>query len=159
MNPSTIASIDRAALSRALEDADSDREHYLCLTAGTLHTFVRSRASDESADAYERVQEGLGDEFLRIPSRNPQAAFEEIEDFVESVENPEIRDEFFRAIERRGALRNFREAILPHSQEMQRWSEWRREGREKRMEGFLRSLPGEALTGDGDLNGEEIGAT
>ena len=59
-----------------------------------------------------RFWRALGTRHLRIRSRSTQEAYEEIEDFVETVTDPDTQDALFRALERKGAFRNFREAIL-----------------------------------------------
>jgi len=55
------------------------------------------------------------------------------------------------ALERRGAFRNFREALLQLPEEHRRWRSLRREASQRRLDAFLRDLgvvpepsPGEA---------------
>ena len=129
--------LDLTALSQALDDHDPDREHYLDLGAGSLWTFVFSEATDEARARHGEVNAGLGAEWIRIPSMTLQEAYEEIEDFVDSLPEGEVQDGLYRALERKGALRNFREAILRLSDERQRWSAHRRECSRGRLERFL----------------------
>lgn len=135
-----VSELDRGAVARALDDHDPDREHYLALEDGSVWTFVFSDATDETRERHEAILAGLGTTHLRIPSQTPQEAFEEIEDFVEGMSDPKAQDELFVALEKRGAFRNFREALLRHPDEHRRWREGRRESSRRRLEAFLASL-------------------
>lgn len=147
-----VSQLDLDSIRRALEDHDPDREHFLDLANGSLWTFVFSEASDETRERYEHVRASLGDGWARIPSVTPQVAFEEIEDFVEEVSDPEAQQALFVALERRGAFRNFREALLQLPEEHRRWRSLRREASRKRLDAFLGEIgvvtepaPGEAV--------------
>jgi hypothetical protein len=135
-----LSRLDVAAVSRALDDHDPDRDHFLDAAEGSVWTFVFSEATDETRERREAVLQGLGTTHVRIPARSPQEAFEEIEDFVERVEDPEARQALFRAIERKGAFRNFREALLEHPDEHRRWRAERTAASRRRLESFLGSL-------------------
>jgi hypothetical protein len=135
-----VSNLDIDAVTRALDDHDPDREHFLALEEGSVWTFVFSEATDETRDSREAILAELGQTHLRIPSQTPQEAFEEIEDFVEGMEDPKIQDELFLALEKRGAFRNFREALLRHPEEHRRWRARRREASRRRLEAFLASL-------------------
>jgi len=72
-----------------------------------------------------------------------QEAYEEVEDFVDSLPEGSVQDDLYRALERKGALRNFREAIIRLSDERQAWTAHRRERSRARLEAFLeaRGIP------------------
>jgi hypothetical protein len=135
-----VSRLDRQVLSQALDDADPNREHYLHLEEGSVWTFVFSESTDETRKRRGEVLDGLGTIYLRVPSRSTQEAYEEAEDFVESVRDVGVQESLFRALERKGSLKNFREAILQHADERQLWSAHRRERSERRLETFLRTL-------------------
>jgi len=134
-----VSQLDLRVISQALDDADPNREHYLDLEEGAVWTFVFSESTDETRKRRDEVLEDAG-RFLRIPSRTPQEAYEEAEDFVETVNVVAVQELLFAALERRGSLRNFREAILRQSEERQLWSVHRRERSERRLAAFLRVL-------------------
>jgi hypothetical protein len=145
-----VSQLDLDALRRALEDHDPDREHFLRPADGSLWTFVFSEASDETRARYEEVRDAAAD-WVRVPSVSAQEAFEEIEDFVEDVGDAAAREGLFQALERRGAFRNFREALLQLPEEHRRWRSLRREAAQRRLDAFLTTLgltpepaPGEA---------------
>jgi hypothetical protein len=135
-----LSKLDLPGVSQALDDSDPDREHFLDLREGSLWTFVFSESTDETRRRLGEIRAGMGETYRAIPSMTTQEAYEEIEDFVEAVESPEVQEALFRAIERKGALRNFREAILQYPEERTRWSAHRRERSRRRLERFLESL-------------------
>jgi hypothetical protein len=135
---------DREALARALEDPDPDHEHFLRVGDGHLWSFVVSGASDETRAQYDHVLQEIGRTWLRIPSRSSQETFEEMEDFVEEIQDPGMRRALFAALESKGAFRAFREFMLEHPHERALWEEFRSERARVRLDRFLASLPARA---------------
>jgi hypothetical protein len=131
-----VSDLDLRALSHALDDSDPDREHFLDRETGSLWTFVFSEASDESRARRAGVLEGSGT-WIKIPSRSPQATFEEIEDFVEELPETEVQELLFVALEKRGAMKNFREALMDHPDVRQQWLSASRRRSEQRLDAFL----------------------
>jgi hypothetical protein len=136
----SLSPLDREALARALDDSDPDREHFLHVEDGTIWTFVVSEATDESRSMYERVQEGAGPHWRRIPSKSLQETFEELEDFVDNLSDPSVRRSLFSTLEGKGAFRLFREFMLDHPAERALWEDFRAERSRRRVERFLQSL-------------------
>jgi 23S rRNA maturation-related 3'-5' exoribonuclease YhaM len=135
-----LSKFDIAAIKRALDDHDPDREHFVVLADGSVWTFVFSEATDETREQYEAVQAGLGDTHVAVPSRSPQEAFEEIEDFVEEMKDEKLQAQLFTALEKKRAFRNFRETLLQHPEEHRRWRILRKAALQARLDGFLRSM-------------------
>jgi Uncharacterised protein family (UPF0158) len=145
--------VDLNALSHALDDSDPDREHFFDLDSASLWTFVFSEATDEAREEYERARTSP-DRWRPVPSRSPQETFEEIEDFVESLPEGDVQDALFGALERRGAFRNFREALMEHQEVRAQWLAVSKRRSRERLAGFLESI-GLALPegrGTGDLS-------
>jgi hypothetical protein len=131
--------VDLHALSHALDDSDPDREHFFDLQSASLWTFVFSEATDEAREAYEAARKSP-DRWRPVPSRSPQETFEEIEDFVESLPEGDVQEALFGALERRGAFRNFREALMEHQDVRQQWLSASKRRSRERLAGFLDSL-------------------
>lgn len=134
--PLNLSDIDMNALSHALDDSDPDREHFLDLENASLWTFVFSEATDETRNRHEGVLSDSG-RWHRVPSRTTQQTYEEIEDFVESLPEDRVQDGLFRALERRGAFRNFREALMEHPEVRQQWLSVSKKRSRDRLERFL----------------------
>lgn len=135
-----LSNLDIAAITRALDDHDPDREHFLDLGDGSVWTFVFSEATDETRERHEAILKALGETHRRIPSQSPQEAFEEVEDFVEGIKDEKLQNQLFTALEKRRALRNFREVLLQQTEEHRRWRAIRKESSRVRLEAFLDDL-------------------
>lgn len=59
--------------------------------------------------------------YIRIPERKSSVAYQVMADFVETVENSVLRDELRRALNGKGAFRNFKDALLDYPKERKRW--------------------------------------
>ena len=67
---------------------------------------------------------------------------------MEGLTDESVQDALFGALEKKGAFRSFREAILSYPQERQQWMVYRKERSRSRLEGFLATLPADrAATG------------
>lgn len=133
------SNLDLNALSHALDDSSPDREHFFDLQSASLWTFVFSDATDEAREAYETARQAT-DRWRPVPSRSPQETFEEIEDFVEALPEGATQEALFVALERRGAFRNFREALMEHQDIRQQWLAASKRRSRQRLAGFLESV-------------------
>jgi hypothetical protein len=137
-----VSKLDLSALSGALDDYDPDREHYLDLQHGSICSFVFSEFTDESRKRFDEIREALGERYVKIPSMTTQEAYEEAEDFVDSLQDLGVQEELFRALESRGSIRNFRESLLQHPEERLLWAGQRKERSARRLRNFLETLQG-----------------
>ncbi|GJM43864.1 MAG: hypothetical protein DHS20C21_07060 [Gemmatimonadota bacterium] len=131
-----LSDIDLNALSHALDDSDPDREYFLNLEDASLWTFVFSEATDETRNRHAEVLSTPG-VWRAVPSRTTQETYEEIEDFVESLPEDRVQDGLFRALERRGAFKNFREALMEHPEVRQQWLSASKKRSRERLQEFL----------------------
>lgn len=130
---------DLKALSQALDDPDPDREHFLELETGSLWTFVFSEATDETRKRHSEVVEAP-EQWFRVPSMTLQEAYEELEDFVDSLPEGASQEALYTALEKKRALRRFREAIMDLPEERQGWLAHRRAASQARLERLLAEL-------------------
>jgi hypothetical protein len=75
-------------------------------------------------DEVELVMEVLLDEegrYVRIPEREPQKAYKTMADFIDTVENPILKEELSRALNGRGAFRKFKDVLIHYPKERKRW--------------------------------------
>ncbi len=136
-----LSDLDPVALSQALNDHDPDREHWIDLERGSLWTFVFSESTDETRKRHEELRaDSDGNRWARVPSMSTQEAYEEIEDFVEAVDDSAAQSSLFEAIEKKGALRNFREILMQLPEARAQWMTFRKERSGRRLDSFLGAL-------------------
>jgi hypothetical protein len=144
-----LSQLDLPALSRALDDSDPDREHFLEPATGCLWTFVFSQATDETRERWEQVQGAPEGQWVRVPSPTPREAYEEAEDFVNGIAEEEAREGLFAALERRGSLKDFREELMRFPEIRAHWLAVRRRRSKERLDAYLGGFGLPVPAGDG----------
>jgi hypothetical protein len=75
-------------------------------------------------DEVELILEILLDDdnrYVRIPERSPLAAFRSMESFIETVNNPTLRQELSDSLDGKGAFRRFKDVLLKYPKERKQW--------------------------------------
>jgi hypothetical protein len=93
------------------------------------------------------VDLGFGSRFVEIPFRESRAGYEDMEDFIETVSDERLRNRLWRAIEGRGAFGRFRDKLLDHPNERDRWHTFKDERERERAIEWLRSEGVEPIEG------------
>lgn len=79
---------------------------------------------DWMEDEVELALEILLDEegrYVRIPERKPTMAYKSMADFIETVEDPVLREELSTALNGKGAFRRFKDVLIYYPKERKRW--------------------------------------
>jgi len=69
----------------------------------------------------QQVEEGYGTRYIRIPEEDSHEAYRDMERFISTVRNDRLRDRLWRAIQGRGAFGSFKDALVDHPAERERW--------------------------------------
>lgn len=67
------------------------------------------------------VEQGFGTRYVEVPTVESREGYRDMEDFIETVSDPQIRRELGIAIAGRGAFRRFKDVLLDCPAERQRW--------------------------------------
>lgn len=86
-----------------------------------------------------QVGAGIGTRFVRVPNEEPSDAYDDLAAFVESVTDRRLRGRLERAITGRGAFRRFKDELLDHPAERERWFGFRQARLHQRILDWLRS--------------------
>jgi len=62
----------------------------------------------------DRIERESGTRYIRVEAGEPNADYRDMERFILTVEDPELRDRLWRAIQGRGAFRYFKDVLLDH---------------------------------------------
>ena len=87
-----------------------------------------------------RVEEGYGTRVVIVPEPDAHTDLSDIEAFISTVEEPQLREEFQQATRGRGAFRRFREVLADNFHERERWFQFKHERLRKHMTDWLASL-------------------
>jgi hypothetical protein len=122
-------------LDAAFQSGSSEMRYYLDLETGDVVLITDEIAryledppdwelSDWMKGAIEearQVEEGYGTRYIQIPQADTHEDYRDMERFISTVRNSDLRDRLWRAIEGRGAFRYFKDVLADHSAERERW--------------------------------------
>ncbi len=81
------------------------------------------------------VERGYGVRFVRVPRSDSREDYQDMEDFISTVQDGRLRDRLSRAIQGRGAFGRFRDLLAGSPRERGRWFQFKeRRVRERLME-------------------------
>lgn len=92
-----------------------------------------------------RVIDGEGTQFLRVPDDESYRAFEDMEDFVATVQVPGFVEQASRALEGRRPFRRFRDVLGGYPEIRERWFAFQSTRLRKRIRDWLEEEGVEAL--------------
>lgn len=72
------------------------------------------------------IQEGLGITFIAIPRRDSYQGYREIKDFVETVNNPQLKERLKQALNGDHPFRRFDDVLKTDSEEKELWFQFQR---------------------------------
>ena len=67
------------------------------------------------------VKRGYGDRFIAVPQMDSHEAYCDMEDFITTIRNPQLRELLDVAITGRGAFRRFKDVLYNYPHEEKRW--------------------------------------
>jgi len=88
----------------------------------------------------DRVERGHGSRIVEVPRTETPEDYRDMENFIATVADPDLRDCLDEAITRRGAFRRFRDALDAHRGEQRRWIRFQQEAVRARIVDWLGSL-------------------
>lgn len=106
-----VVQIDWSALEFALQN-NAPGHRYLDLSTGRVITGGKTMEPDR---------------YARIEPVSPKEQYRWMERFLETVEEPVLRERLARSLDGGGAFRRFKDLLLAHASEFERWRIFRRE--------------------------------
>ena len=86
------------------------------------------------ADKVERDATGR---YIEIPKADSREGYRAMQEFISTVQNQQLQDRLWRAIEGRGAFRRFKDVLLRHPGERERWFDFHDDQVDRRILGWL----------------------
>ena len=128
--------IDLAELKFAFANASWEAEYYLDLETGEV-ILISSQIT--VGGEITKQMESLTDHarYRQVPQTSPREEFRDMERFIETVKSPTTRQLLKTAIDGKGAFKRFKNALLDHPQERERWFRFKEDRLEERIENWL----------------------
>ncbi|MCS6898921.1 MAG: UPF0158 family protein [Myxococcales bacterium] len=124
--------VDWEALEDAFENNAPEVHSYLHLVTGDVLRIV-----DGVADPQMHARINSDSNYLRIAPVSSREQYRWMERYIPMVEDPELRAKLAASIDGKGAFRRFKDVLMSHSSERERWFNFRSERLRTFMEAWL----------------------
>lgn len=84
-----------------------------------------------------RVEAGYSDRFVSVPSADSREGYRDMEVFIATVGDPRLQERLGWAIDGSGAFRRFKDVLLDHPAERERWFQFKGERLHQRILDWL----------------------
>jgi len=123
-------------LCEAMDDSSYEREYYLDLNTGEV-LFTSDYMDDkESLKLKDRIEKDF-DRYEHIPKAESREGYEDIVDFIATVEDERLAELLEVAINGKGAFRRFKDVLLNYPEERERWFEFKDDRMRERAREWL----------------------
>jgi hypothetical protein len=124
--------VDWEALEDAFENNAPEVHSYLHLGTGEV-----LRVVDGIADPEMHARIAADPSYMRIDPVSSREQYRWMERFIQMLEDGELRDKLTQAIDGKGAFRRFKDVLMAHGPERERWFAFRSERLRVFMEAWL----------------------
>ena len=130
--PLRDVAVDWEALEDAFENNAPEVHSYLHLSTGDV-----LRVVDGVADPQMHARINVDAAYLRIAPVSSREQYRWMERFIPMVDDAELRGKLAASIDGKGAFRRFKDVLMSHAPERERWFEFRSERLRTFMEAWL----------------------
>ncbi|MBA7679259.1 hypothetical protein ES703_87546 [subsurface metagenome] len=120
MEGKKLLRIDLDELCSAAEDSSYEHEYYLDLETGEILFLSDYMDDEESEKLRDRIDEEP-DRYEQIPKAESHEGYEDMQDFIATVEDEHLAELLDVAINGKGAFRRFKDVLLSYPEERERW--------------------------------------
>ena len=131
--------IDLDELCEAIENSSFENDYFLDLETGDI-LFISEYTDDEETEKLKgRIEEEF-DRYERIPKAESHEGYNDIVDFIATVEDEHLVELLEVAINGRGAFRRFKDVLLNYPEERERWFQFKDNRMEERALEWLEDI-------------------
>jgi hypothetical protein len=126
-------------LCEAMEDGSYENEYFLDLETGEILFLSEYMDDEDTVKLKDRIEEDFN-RYERIPKAESQEGYEDMVDFVATVEDEHLVELLEVAINGKGAFRRFKDVLLNYPEERERWFKFKDERMEERVLEWLEDI-------------------
>lgn len=134
-------------LQDAFENCSSGLRHFLDLQTGeiiTLTDYDEDSWGEEDADKgseevslREKIDEDDGTRYIALPEADSGDDYRDMEDFTRTIADENLKEKLYIAINGKGCFRRFKDVLLNHPDERERWFKFKDAKTRERVEDWL----------------------
>ena len=111
-------------LCEAMENSSYENEYYLDLKTGEI-LFLSEYMGDEETEKLRERLDDDPDRYEPIPKAESHVGYEDMRDFIATVENEHLAELLEVAINGKGAFRRFKDVLLSYPEEREQWFQFK----------------------------------
>lgn len=134
-----VLKINLDELCEAMEDSSYENEHFLDLETGEILFVSEYTDDEESGKLKERIEED-SELYERIPKAKSHEGYQDMVDFIATVDNERLVELLEVAINGKGAFRRLKDVLLNYPEERERWFQFKDERMEERALEWLEDI-------------------
>jgi hypothetical protein len=134
-----VLNIGLDELCEAMENSSYENEYFLDLETGEILFISEHMDDEESEKLKERIEEDFK-RYERIPKAESHEGYQEMVDFIATVDNERLAELLEVAINGKGAFRRFKDVLLNYPEERERWFQFKDERMEQRALEWLEDI-------------------
>jgi hypothetical protein len=126
-------------LCEAIDDNSWEHYYYLNLETGEI-VFISDYMDEEEAEGLRSEIDNNLDRYKPIPRAESYEGYEDMADFVATVEDEHLRELLEVAINGKGAFRRFKDVLVRYPDERERWFHFKDQKLRERALEWLESI-------------------
>jgi len=131
--------IDIDGLCTAIDDNSWEHYYYLSLETGEI-VFISDYMDEEEAEKLRSEIDGNLNHYKPIPRAEPYEGYEDMADFIRTVEDERLRELLEVAINGKGAFRRFKDVLTRYADERENWFRFKDDKVRQRALEWLESI-------------------
>ena len=126
-------------LCDAMGNSSFESEYFLDLKTGEILFLSQYADDEETGELKEQIEEEF-ERYERIPSAESHEGYRDMVDFITTLENEHLAELLGVAIDGKGAFRRFKDVLLDHPEEDERWFRFKDDRMEARALEWLEGI-------------------
>lgn len=131
--------INLGELCEAMENNSYEHEYFLDVETGEILFISDYMGDEETREVKDRIEED-SERYERVPRAEPNEGYEDMVDFIATVDNERLAELLEVAINGKGAFRRFKDVMRNYPEESERWFKFKDERIEERALEWLSDI-------------------
>ncbi|MBS3782214.1 MAG: hypothetical protein KGY66_08470 [Candidatus Thermoplasmatota archaeon] len=126
--------VDIDELCEAYEFSNFENSYYLDLDTGEVLLIVHhSGVAEQNRKNKKKIEQDDEGRYIKVPSTDSREGYRDMQDFIQTVDDKDLREKLRIAIDGKGAFRRFKDVLKRYPEERERWFEFKDERTRKRV--------------------------
>lgn len=135
--PRRTVRVDLEDLRLAMENASPEHQYFLDTETGEVILISEWSEDDETREQLTKIEEAERGRYVQVPRGESRDGYQDMQHFIESVNDEHLQELLGVAIQGRGAFRRFRDVLARHPAERQRWFDFQTSRLDARIREWL----------------------